>query len=120
MRANAVQRQVQKESVEIGVVGDPVAEDDRDVAVEAFRRPALLDRNEGRHRERKVIHRLFAPFPRTPFPGLAQVGKQAPPTRAATSLVGALRDARGSLLFATWTSPPPSIETGADCPDKAR
>jgi len=29
MRANAVQRQVQKESVEIGVVGDPVAEDDR-------------------------------------------------------------------------------------------
>jgi hypothetical protein len=32
------------------------------------------------------------------------VGKQAPPTRAAPSLVRALRDARGTLLFATGTS----------------
>src|SRR5262245_21244865 len=32
------------------------------------------------------------------------MGKQAPPTRAAPSLVKALRDARGALLFATWTS----------------
>ncbi len=35
------------------------------------------------------------------------MGKQAPPTRAAVSLVRALRDARGSLLFATWTTPIP-------------
>lgn len=34
------------------------------------------------------------------------MGKQAPPTRAAPSLVGALRDARGALLFATGTSLP--------------
>ena len=32
------------------------------------------------------------------------MGKQAPPTRVATSLVKALRDARGTLLFATGTS----------------
>ena len=32
------------------------------------------------------------------------MGKQAPPTRAAPSLVRALRDARGALLFATGTS----------------
>ncbi len=37
-------------------------------------------------------------------PRLAPVGKQAPPTRAAPSLVRALRDARGPLLFATGTS----------------
>ena len=35
---------------------------------------------------------------------LAPVGKQAPPTRAAPSLVRALRVARGALLFATGTS----------------
>src|SRR5207302_1770136 len=34
----------------------------------------------------------------------APVGKQAPPTRAAPSLVRALRDARGTFLFATGTS----------------
>jgi hypothetical protein len=32
------------------------------------------------------------------------VGAQAPPTRVAPSLVRALRDARGPLLCATWTS----------------
>jgi hypothetical protein len=32
------------------------------------------------------------------------VGKQAPPARAAPSLVRALRDARGALLFAAGTS----------------
>ena len=32
------------------------------------------------------------------------MGKQAPPARAAPSLAKALRNARGSLLFATWTS----------------
>jgi len=37
-------------------------------------------------------------------PRLAPVGKQAPPTRAAPSLVRALRDARGAPLFATGTS----------------
>ena len=37
-------------------------------------------------------------------PRLAPVGKPAPPTRAATSLVRALRDAREALLFATGTS----------------
>src|SRR5436190_19885424 len=37
---------------------------------------------------------------------LAPVGKQAPPARAAPSLVRALRDARGALLFATGTSLP--------------
>lgn len=39
-----------------------------------------------------------------PHPRLAQVGKQAPPARAAPSLERALYVARGSLLFATWTS----------------
>ena len=34
------------------------------------------------------------------------MGKQAPPARAAPSLVRALRDARGALLFATGTSLP--------------
>jgi hypothetical protein len=42
--------------------------------------------------------------PPAPHPRVAQVGKQAPPTRAAASLVRALRDARGSPLFATWTT----------------
>src|SRR5438874_4407029 len=37
-------------------------------------------------------------------PGFAPVGKQAPPARAAPSLVRARRDARGALLFATGTS----------------
>ena len=32
------------------------------------------------------------------------MGKTGPPTRAALSLVRALRDARGTLLFATGTS----------------
>src|SRR6516162_6762320 len=41
---------------------------------------------------------------RTPIHRVAQVGKQAPPTRAALSLVRALRGARGALLFATWTT----------------
>src|SRR5215469_7793162 len=40
----------------------------------------------------------------TPIHRVAQVGKQAPPTRAARSLVRALRGARGALLFATWTT----------------
>src|SRR5271165_6677709 len=109
-RANAVERQVKEETVEGGVVRDAVAENDRNVAVETYRRSALLDRDNGRRRQRKVIHGLFAPSHRTPTPGLAQVGKQAPPARAASSLVGALRVARGSLLFATWTSPPSSME----------
>src|SRR5713226_2016367 len=39
-----------------------------------------------------------------PTPRVAQVGKQAPPARAAPSLVRALRVARGSPLFATWTT----------------
>jgi hypothetical protein len=33
------------------------------------------------------------------------VGKQAPPARAAALLVRALRGARGTLLFAIWTTP---------------
>jgi hypothetical protein len=41
-------------------------------------------------------------------PGFAPVGKQAPPARAAPSLVRALRDARGALLFATGTKPDPT------------
>src|SRR6516165_7923107 len=40
--------------------------------------------------------------PPDPHPGVAEGGKQAPPTRAAASLVS---DARGPLLFATWTTP---------------
>src|SRR5208337_4272102 len=48
---------------------------------------------------------LATPAPEPPPPGVAQVGKQAPPTRAAASLMRALRDARGALLFATWTTP---------------
>jgi hypothetical protein len=34
----------------------------------------------------------------------APVGQQAPPARAATSAVGALRSARGSLLLTTGTA----------------
>src|SRR5207237_3691339 len=44
------------------------------------------------------------PFSITPVCEFAPVGKQVPPTRAAPSLVKALRDARGTLLFATGTS----------------
>ena len=47
-----------------------------------------------------------------PVTRLAQVGPQGPPTRAAPSLVRALRDARGSLLWTTWTSHP-VIEAGS-------
>lgn len=39
-----------------------------------------------------------------PTPRVALVGKQAPPTRPASSLIGALRAARGSLPFATCTT----------------
>jgi len=43
------------------------------------------------------------------------VGKQAPPTRAAPSLVRALRDARGALLFATGTSLTQRPQRGPFC-----
>ena len=118
-RPHAAQWQLQKETVEVRVVRLAVAENNRNVTVQTVCGSAFANRNDARHRQRKVIHSLFAPFPRTPIPGLAQVGKQAPPTRAAPSLVRALRDARGSLLFATWTSPPSATGTSADCPDKA-
>src|SRR5208283_4630451 len=74
-RANAVERQVKEEAVEVGVVGDAVAENGRNVAVETFRRSTLLDRDNGRRRQRKVIHGLVRPFPPDPNPRLAQVGK---------------------------------------------
>ena len=48
-------------------------------------------------------------------PGFAPVGKQAPPARAAPSLVRALRDARGALLFATATKPDPTPQRGPFC-----
>src|SRR5208282_95232 len=67
-RANAVERQVKEETVEGGVVRDAVAENDRNVAVETFRRSALLDRDNGRRRQRKVIHGLVRPFPPDPNP----------------------------------------------------
>src|SRR5271165_6922219 len=67
-RANAVERQVKEETVEGGVVRDAVAENDRNVAVETFRRSALLDRDNGRRRQRKVIHGLCSPLPPDPNP----------------------------------------------------
>ena len=67
-RANAVERQVKEETVEGGVVRDAVAENDRNVAVETFRRSALLDRDNGRRRQRKVIHGLWSPLPPDPNP----------------------------------------------------
>src|SRR5207245_10725429 len=95
----------------IGIVENAIAQDDRDVAVQAICRSVFLDRNDGRREMNTVIHSLFAPFPRTPIPGFAQVGKQVPPARAVTSIVGALRVARGSLPFARLTRSPWSIRT---------
>jgi len=40
----------------------------------------------------------------TPRVPAAPVGQQGPPARAAASLLGALRGARGSLLLATGTA----------------
>src|SRR5258706_4866284 len=44
------------------------------------------------------------PPPRTPPPRVAPVGPQVPPTRAAPSLVRALRGTRGPLLCTTGTT----------------
>jgi hypothetical protein len=80
--------------------------------------PSLRDH---RNRQRVLavqepqLNRKTPSPPQTPHPRLAQVGKQAPPARAAPSLVRALRVARGSLLFATWTSPQRRSERGPFC-----
>ena len=53
--------------------------------------------------------RALSPSP-DPTPGLAQVGPQATSrARRSACAVGALRGARGSLLWTTWTSPQTSI-----------
>jgi hypothetical protein len=103
-RAHAVQRQVQEEAIEIGIVGNAAAQYDRHIAIQTVRCPAFPNRNGGRYRESKVTHSLFAPFPGTPIPGLAQVGKQVTPhARRSVAREGTARRAR-SPLFATWKS----------------
>ena len=106
-RAHAVQRQVKEEAVEVGVVGNAVAENDRNVAVETFRRSTLLD-GDVRNR-RLVIHRLFnlPPDPH-PDPGINRGVLPGPALSrpASASYVGALRPA--------WITPPrPAALTSA-------
>jgi hypothetical protein len=67
-RAHAVQRQIKEEAVEVRVIRNAVAENDRNVAVETFRRSTLLD-GDARNR-RFVIHRLFN-LPPDPIRALA-------------------------------------------------
>src|SRR5271166_5109331 len=115
-RANAVERQVKEETVEGGVVRDAVAENDRNVAVETFRRSALLDRDNGRRRQRKVIHGLCSPLP-PDLPTWANRHLPRAPLRRSwghcASRAGPSCSLRGQVLRAQW-------RTGADCPDKAR
>jgi hypothetical protein len=112
-RANAVERQVKEETVEGGVLRDAVAEDDRNVAVETFRRSALLDRDNGRRRQRS------SPLPRDPNPRTCPRGQtnlpRAPLRRSwghCASRAGPSCSLRGQVLRAQW-------KTGADCQDKA-
>ena len=73
--------------------------------------PSLRD-----HRDRQRVLALQEPRltqSRAP-PGLPRWANRPPPARAAPSLVRALRVTRGSLLFATWTSPTP-VEGGPFC-----
>ena len=70
-------------------------------------RPAHPSLRHRRDRQRELAlqeARLSTPSPDPTPGGFAQVGAQAPPARAAPSLVRALRDARGALLCTTWTS----------------
>src|SRR5713226_5250259 len=75
--------------------------------------PPLRHHRDRQHQLAIQKPQLTKPSPGPP-PGLTHVGAQEPPTRAATSLVGALRVARGSLLCTTWISPIPSPQRGHD------
>ena len=120
-RAHAVQRQVKEEAVEVGVVRDAVAENDRNVAVETFRRSTLLD-GDVRNR-RLVIHRLFnlPPDPH-PDPGINEGVLPGPALSrpASASYVGALRPAWITPPSARCTDVSRALRVGADCQDKAR
>jgi hypothetical protein len=74
------------------------------LSLDVERAPSLRHRRD-RQRELALQEaRLSTPSPDPTPGGFAQVGAQAPPARAAPSLVRALRDARGALLCTTWTS----------------
>src|SRR6266849_5866314 len=75
--------------------------------------PPLRHHRDRQHQLAIQKPQLTKPSPGPP-PGLTHVGAQEPPTRAATSLVRALRVARGSLLCTTWISPIPSPQWGRD------
>ena len=64
-RAHAVQRQIQQEAIEIGVVKSAVAQNDRDVGVESVCRSTFLDRDNHWFAAGNV-----QPLPRTPTPDL--------------------------------------------------
>src|ERR1700720_1667354 len=80
----------------------------RDIAVPASPTPSCGSLGSGRPRK-EPCPRLDAAYSNTAaecHPGLPRWANRQPPARAAPSLVRALRDARGALLFATGTSLP--------------
>ena len=70
--------------------------------------PSLRD-----HRDRQRV--LALQEPRLIPHSLPRWANRPPPARAAPSLLGALHVTRGSLLFATWTSPQPRSKRGPFC-----
>src|SRR6516164_9611480 len=109
-RPHAAKRQLEKETVEVRVVRIAVAENNRNVTVQAVCGSAFANRNDARHRQCKVIHSCSPPSPGPPSPGTCPGGQTGTShARRSVAREGTARRARVPPVRYLDKSPAPSL-----------